>query len=725
MKQAVRRGLKEIIVEEVAEPKPSPHHVLVRPFYSLISAGTETADIHTDSLVKEVAENPSHVSKVLGIMMKTDPMGTYKEVRAKFSELAALGYAGAGIVIEKHPTVTDLEIGARVAYGGEGTGHAETIITGRNLVARVPDNVNFEDACFTTLGSIAMNAVRIANIGLGETVAVIGLGLVGQLVAQLARCQGGVVVAIDLMKERVEIAKNTGADFAVSGDAALAEIKSLTDGKGADCVIVAAAAKSAAPMKQAALMCRDKGRIVVVGACPLDLPRDQMYIKEIQLLMARAYGPGSYDASYEKQGRDYPLPYVRWTENRNMTEFLRLLSTNQINVKPFVSHTFTLDEAPKAYDVILDAEVKSLAVLLKYPINDESDPIANYKPLRRIDLNPANVAIKSDTLKFGLVGAGNLAKWAHLPAIQKIDGAELRGVYSGSGVRGKSYALRFKADYTTTDFDELINDTNIDVVLISSKNHEHADQVVKTLETGKHVFVEKPMATTIEECQAIYRAVQKSGKSLTVGFNRRFAPFYVELKKQLSKRSAPAVLNLRINSPGMTAGFWGADPKFGGAIVGEGCHFIDLMYWLLESEPISVSAYGLPTGKDEPIGENNIAATFKFADNSIANFVYCTVGSATSSGERVEVYAAGVGASSEDFKKMHIKKAKAFSRANVFADKGYLEQMQDFVTNMKTGKSPGVTVLDGARATIGALKMIEAARNETPCEINLAEILDV
>jgi threonine dehydrogenase-like Zn-dependent dehydrogenase len=427
-------------------------------------------------------------------------------------------------VVEKHSSVTDLNVGARVAYGGEGTGHGETINVGRNLIARVPDNVPFADACFTTLGAIAMNAVRQAEIQIGESVVVIGLGLVGQLVAQLVRCQGGVVIATDLMKERVDLAQATGADFGVAaGETAVSEVKALTDGRGADCVIVAVASKSSAPVRQAIEMCRERGRLVIVGACPLDLPRDLMYVKDLKLLMARAYGPGSYDQQYEKQGVDYPFAYVRWTENRNMEEFLRLLSVGRIDVKPLVTHEFDLEDAARGYETIMNPQAKSLAVLLRYPSNDAADVLAEYKPVRKIEISKnAKIAAK-DELKIGLIGAGNLAKWAHLPALKKISGANLHAVYSSSGARGKSYALRFGAAYACSDYEEMLNDADIDVILISSASHHHARETVAALNAGKHVFVEKPMAVSIEECRDIYRAVQESGKQVCIGFNRRFA----------------------------------------------------------------------------------------------------------------------------------------------------------------------------------------------------------
>jgi predicted dehydrogenase len=716
MKQVIRRGLKEIIVDEVADPTVTKNSVLVRPFYSLISTGTETADIHTDSIVKEVADNPSHLKTVWNVMKKTDPVATFNEVRAKFSDYAVLGYSGAGIVVEKDALITDLQIGQRVAYGGEGTGHGETINVGRNLIARVPENVSFQEACFTTLGAIAMNSVRLAEINIGDTVAVIGLGIVGQLVAQLVRCQGGVVIAIDLDAKRVELAKETGADFGLTAsDTTIQEVRALTDGRGADCVIVAAASQSAKPLQQAVSMSRDRGRVVMVGACPIEIPRAEMYVKELKFMVSRAYGPGSYDPQYEKQGVDYPFAYVRWTENRNMEEFARLMSVGKVNVKPLISHEFALEDAPQAYETIMNNGNSSLAVVLKYPVNEQTNALEAFQPMRKIVVN--SQPVNKDEINFALVGAGNLAKWAHLPALQKITGAKLRAVHSGSGARGKSYAMRFGANYASSDFKEILNDSDIDAVIIATRHNQHAKQAIDALNAGKHVFIEKPMAITIEDCQEIYKAVQTSGKRLMVGFNRRFAPYYVQMKNHLKGRTSPMVVSCRMNSPGIENG-WAAEKSQGGVVLGEGSHFVDLMFWLTESEPISVSAYGF--------NEHNIAASIKFADGSIGNFIYTVVGSEASAGEMVEVFAPGVSVLSEDFKRLVVKKQKRDGRSRFFAAKGYQEQLESFVKSLKNGTETEITAVDGARATLGCLLMLESARNGGEArEFNLNEILDI
>jgi predicted dehydrogenase/threonine dehydrogenase-like Zn-dependent dehydrogenase len=715
MKQVLRKGIADIVVEEVPDPVAAPHHVLVRPIYSLISAGTETASIHQEGLLKEVADNPSHIRKIWEVMKVNGPVPTTREVLAKFSEFAALGYSGAGIVVEKHPTVQDLEIGERVAYGGEGTGHAETIVTGRNLVAKIPAEVPFEHACFATLGSIAMNAVRIAQIGLGDTVAVIGLGLVGQLAAQLARLQGGRVIAMDLKPERVTLAATLGAQHAINGGREA--VLGLTGGRGADCVILAAASKSAAPCQLAQDICRDRGRIIVVGAVDMHFQWNDMYMKEIQLFMSRAYGPGSYDPLYERKGQDYPLPYVRWTENRNMEEFLRLVAAGDVRLQPLITHEMPLEKAPEAYQTIMNPALDSLAVLLRYAAADKPTD-STFQPVRKVATAPARPQ-SGKTLCFALLGAGNLARWSHVPNLKKISGVELRAVQSGGGVRAKSYATRFEAEYASTDLDEVLRDSAIDGVLVTSRNQYHASQSIAALKAGKHVFVEKPMAITEAECHDVLRAVAESGRQLTVGFNRRFAPYYQAMRREVQKRSGPVVINCRVNSPGIANGYWMADPAIGGAILGEACHFIDLMYWLLNAEPVRVAAYSLPPEQKEPAGENNLAATIQFADGSVATLAYSTVGSKTSNGERVEVFGQGFGVMTEDFKKIRISRGMRQESTKIWPDKGYASQMESFVRCIRDGKPQEISALDGARASLVCVRIMESCRTALPLAIDM------
>jgi predicted dehydrogenase len=405
-----------------------------------------------------------------------------------------------------------------------------------------------------------------------------------------------------------------------------------------------------------------------------------------------------------------------------MEEFLRLLALGRVRLQPLITHQFALEDAARAYDTIMDASSGSLAVILNYPAAKAENPAAAFAPKHSVALEAT--AASRTKLGVALVGAGNLARWTHLPNLKSTPGVELRAMYSASGVRGKSYALRFGAQYCASDYADVLRDPDVKVVVIVSRNPDHAPQALAALRAGKNVFLEKPMALTEAECRELSQAVRQSGRQLTVGFNRRFAPTYRGLKKELARRSGPAVLNCRINSPGISGTYWMADPAIGGAILGEACHFVDLMYWLLGSEPIAVSAFSLPTGREAPIGENNLAATFRFADGSVGNLTYCTVGSHTSGGERVEAFAPGVGASAENFKKLTIQTSLLHNHSSWFAQKGYKEQMKSFFQALRDGQEPVVTVRDGARATLGCLRMLESARSFAVCEINLDALLE-
>ncbi|MBA2304140.1 MAG: Gfo/Idh/MocA family oxidoreductase [Acidobacteria bacterium] len=339
-------------------------------------------------------------------------------------------------------------------------------------------------------------------------------------------------------------------------------------------------------------------------------------------------------------------------------------------------------------------------------------------PRKRVDVRTPRPH-GSGTLRVGLVGAGNLARWVHLPILQKMAGVEIRGVCSTSGARGLSYAKRFGAQYCCAEYDEILNDRDVDVVFVLTRNQHHAAQTLAALQAGKHVFVEKPMALTREECRTLEQAVRDTGRQVTVGFNRRFAPFYREQKARLQARSSPVVINCRVNSPGISGAYWMADPSTGGAILGEACHFVDLMHWLVEAEPVSVSAFSLPTGNVHPVGENNIVSSFRFSDGSIGNLTYCTVGSRTSGGERVEVFGEGVGVMTEDFTRLDVRAAARRTRSSWWADKGYAELVGSFMQSLRDGKAPPVTVHDGTRATIGCLDMLESARGSEPRPIVL------
>jgi predicted dehydrogenase/threonine dehydrogenase-like Zn-dependent dehydrogenase len=705
MKQVVRRGISEIVVDSIPAPSLAPHHVLIRTHHSLISAGTETASIHAGGVLSAVADNPSHLRTVWNAMQASGPERTIDEVRAKFRDYAVLGYAGAGVVEAVHPTVTDLTIGQRVAYGGEGTGHGEFIATGRLLTARVPDGLGTDAAAFATLGSIALHAVRNAALSLGDSVVVLGLGLVGQLIAQLARAQGARVIAVDLDPTRVELARSLGVEHAlVGGETLLEAIQAVTNGRGADVTIIAAAAKSSGPAQQAMKVTRERGRVVVVGAVDLSFPYYEMFRKELLLTMSRAYGPGSYDPEYERGGRDYPYPYVRWTENRNMEEFLRLVATGAVQVAPLISHRYPMDDAPAAYASIMDRTVRTLAVVLEYP---SAKGESTGQPERRVELTAAPKALAKGTLGVALVGAGNIARWAHLPAIRKADGAQLVAIVSGNGAKGKAIATRFGANYATSQFDDALADPQVNTVVITSRNQSHAGQALRALERGKHVFIEKPMAVTADEADQIVERQRATGLTVGVAFNRRFAPTYVALKRALGRRAGPAVINARMSSPYMTGESWMTDPAAGGAIVGEACHLVDLMGWLLGERIVEVQARALPLEQREPRGDTNIVANLVFTDGSVASLTYHSVGDRRAAGERVELFAPGVSAASADFK--HFQRLGSKGTTSWFPAKGYDEQFAAFVQATRGQRTELADAADGAHATKVCLAILASA----------------
>lgn len=728
MKQVLRYGIKDIVVHDVPAPEVPPHHVLIQPVYSLISSGTESASIHSEGAIQTVAQHPEHLQKIWKALKEHGPLPTIREVIAKFHEYSVLGYAGAGVIVEKHATVADLEVGDRVAYGGEGTGHAEYVLASRNYVAKVPQCVPMDSAAFTTLGSIALNAVRTAEIQLGDVVVVEGLGLVGQLISQLVRLQGGIVIGTDLRSDRLQLAKQLGAHNVAEADGTISEaVARVTKGIGADCVIIAAASKSTGPAQQALALCRERGRIVVVGAVDLSFPWEQMYLKEIAVLMARAYGAGCYDTAYERGGRDYPVAHVRWTANRNMEEFLRIAASGGIHIRPLISHEFLLEEAARAYKTILNSGSLSLAVVLKYrdiPQNKSTMACIADSEHRVEVRNVATHKFKAATastseLNVAVVGAGNLARWVHLPILRKSPKVNIRAIVSKSGPRGTNYARRFGAEYSTTSYEEVLKDPRIDVVVIVSRNGEHCRQAVAALRAGKHVFVEKPAAITETECQQLLEEVASTDRQLAVGFNRRFAPAYVEMKQHLARRKGPAVISCRVNSPGISGSYWMASPEIGGALVGEGCHFVDLMYWLLEAEPVSVSAFSLPRGVGEPVGENNVCASFLFADGSIASLTYCTTGNHQGGGERIEAFATGIKIVSEDFKHLEAIDSTRITRNFWFPKKGYADQMESFLQAVRNGTPCEPSAYDGVRATLCCLRTLQSAVQSEPCAINL------
>jgi predicted dehydrogenase/threonine dehydrogenase-like Zn-dependent dehydrogenase len=710
MKQVLRKGFSEVVVEDIPAPILRKGSVLVAPLYSLISSGTESADLHTEGIVHEILERPSQLRALTDVAAAYGVVPTIREALGKFQDRVVIGYSGAGAIIEKDPAIMDLERGDMVAYGGQGSGHGEILCIPRNLAVRLPQGQSCREGAFATLGAIAMNGTRAAEIQIGDSVAVIGLGLVGQLVAQLVRVGGGRAIGIDLLTGRVELARRLYLDSGIvaGGGSEVESVKSLTGGVGVDCAIVCAKSKSAAPVEQAVQMLRDRGRLVIVGAVPLNFPWGPMYAKEIRVTMARAYGPGSYDPIYEIQGVDYPIAYVRWTENRNMDEFLKLVAEGRIAVAPLVTHEFPLDQAPDAYRQVVSVPNDTLAVLLRY---EQVSMQSRFNPESQTVLLPQPKSKPGVGFGVALVGASNIARWAHIPSIRSNPATYIRSVCAARGAAAKAFAARFNAAVATTDLEQVLVDPEVKLVVVTTRHSEHVSAVTRALCAGKHVFVEKPMAATLEGCRQILEAEHKSNGLLCVGFNRRYAPVYRQTKKLLKARPGPVLLQMTMNAPWVVNNTWiHALEEGGGVLVGEGVHFFDLFCWLTDEEPVEISAVGLGGQAPEILARNNVVVTVKLSRGSVGCLTYSTQGHASGAQERLEIRAGGRTIIAEDMKRLTVQGKLFGGVRRLTPDRGYGELYDDFVKAIMTGSPSPVPAADGARATVLALKALDSLR---------------
>ena len=710
MKQVLRKGFSEVVVEDIPAPLLRKGSLLVAPLYSLISSGTESADLHPEGIVREVLERPSQLRALATVAAAYGVGPMIREALGKFQDRVVIGYSGAGTIIEKDESISDLTKGDLVAYGGQGSGHGEILCIPRNLVARLPQGQSCRDGAFATLGAIAMNGTRAAQIQIGDSVAVIGLGLVGQLVAQLVRVGGGRAIGIDLLQSRVELARKLQVESGIiagNGDE-IDSVKSMTGGIGVDCVVICAKSKSSVPVEQAVQMLRDRGRLVIVGAVPLNFPWGPMYAKEIQVTMARAYGPGSYDPVYELQGIDYPIAYVRWTENRNMGEFLRLVADGRVAVESLVTHEFPLDRAPDAYRQVMSAPNDTLAVLLRY---DQGPVYGVFNP----ESQTVRLAVEKSRLAscFGvaLVGASNIARWAHIPSIRSNHASYIRAVCAGRGAAAKTFAARFDASVATTDIEQVLLDPEVKLVVVTTRHSEHASAVTRSLHAGKHVFVEKPMAATEEGCRQILEAERDSTGLVCVGFNRRYALVYRKTKELLKARPGPVILQMTMNAPWVINTAWiHKEEEGGGVLVGEGVHFFDLFCWLTDEEPVEISAMGLAGQSPEILARNNVVVTVKLSQGSVGCLTYSTQGHTDGVQERLEIRAGGRTIVAEDMKRLTVQGKLFAGVRRLTPDRGFRELYDDFVKAILTGNSSPVPASDGARATIIALKALQSAQ---------------
>src|SRR5678815_3693107 len=588
MKQVLQnRKTGRPFVGEVPVPALQQGRVLVRTVSSMISAGTERAAVELVSkgLVQEARERPDLVKAVIAKVKSEGIKNTFASVRDKMAASQSLGYSASGIISEVAADVTEFQIGDRVACAGLGfASHAEVLSVPQNLCVHLPSAVSFDSGAFGTLGAIALQGVRLSEPTLGESVVVIGLGLLGQLVVQLLKANGCRVFGLDLAADKVELALELGADgAAIASDESQELVERWTRGRGADAVLITAASESSSPVELAASISRLKGRVVVVGMTGLNIPRHPFYMRELKLIVSMSYGPGRYDRNYEELGHDYPFAYVRWTEKRNIEAFLDLVDQDRLNVERLITHRFSIDEAERAYQLISGQTTEPyLGVLLKYDPDAEVDTKIRLLPRGTAAASQRNVAI-------GLIGAGGYVPAMLLPHF-KSEKAVFRSITTATGLSAHDVGRRFDFALAVSSAEEVLDDADVNLVVIGTRHDSHAELVLKSLSRGKHVFVEKPLALNDLELDRVIEQAQSSDRLLMVGFNRRFSPLALRARDFFAKAQGPLSIIYRINAGRVPRDHWINDPEQGGRIIGEVCHFVDLMQFLTGSAPVSVFA---------------------------------------------------------------------------------------------------------------------------------------
>jgi predicted dehydrogenase/threonine dehydrogenase-like Zn-dependent dehydrogenase len=718
--QNLRSGETQVV--DVPTPRAQPGTALVKTAASLVSAGTERmlVDFASKSLLGKARSRPDLARQVLDKARREGLLTTAEAAFNRLDQPLALGYSSSGTIIELGSEMQGFKIGQRVACAGGGYAvHAEYALVPHNLLAVLPEEVDFESAAFTTLGAIAMHAFRLAEARVGEQITVIGLGLLGLLSTAIASAAGCRVLGIDLDPRRVDLALKMGAETAVSRDSAIGAVQSYSRGRGSDVILICADTGSSDPIKLAGEIARDRARVVAAGAVSLEMPRKIYYEKELSFINSRSYGPGRYDASYEQDGRDYPIGYVRWTEGRNLESFVDLLGSKRINVQPLISHRFTIDQAPHAYDLITTKNGEPfLGVLLKYDDHEPPSPEAVLnKPDSKSDPAAARSQVSNEieSIQLGVLGAGNFASAVMLPAIGKISSVELTGIASASGVSAQTAADKYNFKYATGDAAEIIDDPGINTLAILTRHNLHAGQVMAGLETGKHVFCEKPLAINRSELDSIFELLEKMPgipPLLMVGFNRRFAPFSLEVKKFLAKRPEPLFANYRINAGYLPASHWLHDPaQGGGRIIGEACHFIDYLTFLVGEAPSAISGYALPD--DGKYQEDNVHLVLSFPDGSLGTIDYLANGDKSFPKERLEVFTGGQVAVLDDFRTLELinNGRRQVQRSRLRQDKGHLAEWQAFEHSILERGAPPIPYEQLFGVSLASISAVEALRS--------------
>ncbi|RZB29742.1 MAG: hypothetical protein SRB1_02022 [Desulfobacteraceae bacterium Eth-SRB1] len=687
MKQVlIKQG--QVILEDIPAPKVEAGKLLVQVQYSCISVGTEMSGVKASGipLWKRALKQPEKVKKVVDIALSQGLRNTAGVVSRKVSTTQPTGYSAAGIVLEVGEGIADIQKGDKVACAGAQCAyHAEIINVPRNLVVPIPENLDVAYASTVTLGAIALQGVRRAQPTLGETFVVIGLGILGQLTVQILRVNGCRVIGTDIDRSRIQIAKEMGAHATIhpEDNNDIDQVIRLTDGLGADGVIITAATPSDSVISTAFQMCRKKGRVVLVGDVGLNLNRADFYQKELDLFISTSYGPGRYDRAYEEEGLDYPVGYVRWTENRNMAEYLRLINENKIELSPLISQTYPIDQVSDAY-ISLGKDVPTpLIVLLSYPeFNGNTD--LNYTVK-----NPKAKPAGTNQIKIAVIGAGNFAQSTHLPNISSLPKYfHLYAIMNRHGHTAKQIAEQFNADYATTDYHRILSDPEVEAVIISTRHDLHSLLTLEALEAGKHVLVEKPLALTSEELEkikAFYSQTSKDFPILLTGFNRRFSPIMSRIHELLEDRSNPIIMNYRMNAGYIPLDHWVHGKEGGGRNIGEACHIYDLFTYLTNAHPAKIEAQCLAPQTNYYSRTDNFVATISFDDGSVATLTYTALGTNKYPKELLEIYTDGNVFLLEDYRKLSIFGSKSKNINNKKVEKGHKEELIAFARAIQQG----------------------------------------
>ncbi len=693
-----------VVVQEVPMPTVGRRNILVRVAHSCVSVGTELAGVRMSGLplYRRALRQPENVRKVLDMVKDQGLSRTIDRVRGKLSSGVPTGYSASGVVIAVGEDVVGFAIGDKVACAGAGiANHASFIDVPINLAVKLPDNLGTERACTVTLGAIALQGVRRCEPTLGERIVIVGLGLLGQLTAQMLKANGCCVIGIDPDPSRVNLALTCGMDYGLDSNAEdyVAQVLRLTDGMGADAVIITAATSSDEVVSQSFRSCRRKGRVILVGDVGLNLNRSDFYNKEIDFRISTSYGPGRYDPVYEEGGQDYPFAYVRWTENRNMSAYLDMLADGRIQLDLLAGESFSIEDAPRAYEALKTGSHTKLVVTLSYP----HDAVE----VRTIKM-PTVMQGQTGRIKVGLAGAGGFAQGMHLPNMVKLrDYYELRGVMSRTGANATAVAMQNHAAYATTDYEEILADPEIDLVLIATRHDLHTDMALRALKVGKHVLLEKPMALTeaeIGQYESFYSSIGENAPILMTGFNRRFSPALVQAKKLLGKRTTPLMIYYRMNAGFIPREHWVHGPEGGGRNIGEGCHIYDVFQYLTSARPIDVQAATINANGKQWGNNDNFIATISYDDGSVCSLTYTALGDKEFPKEQMEIFSDGKVLSLNDYQELKVSGLRRGGWSSKSTQKGQFEELLALAEGIKGQRWP-ISFQDQVDVTRVSLKV--------------------